>query len=112
MMGSKGLKAIVGQVPVRVKGRTDSAVCYALLQSVGKECPIQKGGVIMDESSTKTDWTIDSRGGASLLWRSHVGMAFTISSSVDIEKFNGIFTFVTMSMVPTMAVIGLAWGCQ
>ena len=64
----------------------------------------------MDGSSSKSDWTVRQpvRGLFALvvtLW-----LAFTISAVVDIQTFNGIFTFITMSMVPPMAVIGMVWG--
>ena len=66
----------------------------------------------MDGSSTKTDWTIRQPGRGLFGLAVTLGLAFTMSSAVDIGTFNGIFTFITMSMVPTMAVIALVWGCQ
>jgi hypothetical protein len=41
-----------------------------------------------------------------------VGLAFTICAAVDLQMFNGLYTFVIMSMVPVMAVIGMVWGGQ
>ena len=66
----------------------------------------------MDGSSAKTDWTTRQPGRGLFALAVTLGLAFTISSAVDIQTFNGIFTFITMSMVPTMAVIALVWGCQ
>lgn len=41
-----------------------------------------------------------------------LGLAFVITSIFTIETFNGIFTFVTMSMVPVIAIMGMVWKGQ
>jgi cobalamin synthase len=66
----------------------------------------------MDGSSTKTDLTAKQPGRGLFALAVTIGLAFTISAAVDLQTFNGIFTFITMSMVPPMAVIGLVWGGQ
>jgi hypothetical protein len=66
----------------------------------------------MDGSSTNNDWTVRQPGRGIFGLAVTIGLAFTICAAVDLQTFNGIFTFITMSMVPTMAVIGMAWGGQ
>jgi hypothetical protein len=67
---------------------------------------------MMEGSSTETDWTTKQPGRGIFALAVTIGLAFTISAAVDIQMFNGMFTFITMSMVPSMAVIGLVWGGQ
>lgn len=64
----------------------------------------------MDGSGS--DWTTRQPGRGIFGLIVTIWLAFTICAAVNLQTFNGIFTFITMSMVPTMAVIGLAWGGQ
>lgn len=66
----------------------------------------------MDGSSGKTDWTVRQPGRGIFALAVTIGLAFIISAAVNLDMFNGMFTFVTMSMVPPMAVIALVWGGQ